>query len=51
MGTDKQMDRQTNKPKHLWGSIKKSILPKVTKDSTQLHNNKIMYYTNPKVIP
>jgi hypothetical protein len=27
------------------------ILPKVTKDSNHLHNNKIMYYTHPKVIP
>jgi hypothetical protein len=25
-------------------------LPKVTKGSTHLHNNKIMYYTHPKVI-
>jgi hypothetical protein len=35
----------------LWGSIKQAILPKVAKDSTHLHNNKIMYYTHPKVIP
>jgi hypothetical protein len=39
------------KRKHLWGSIKYSILLKLTKDSTHLHNNKIMYHTHPKVIP
>jgi hypothetical protein len=45
------MDKQTDGREHLWGSIKYLILPKVTNDSTHLHNNKIMYYTHPKVIP
>ncbi len=33
------------------GFYKRIDLPKVTKDSSHLYNNKIMYSTHPKVIP
>jgi hypothetical protein len=48
MGTDKQTDRHTGTFVGFYQIIN---FTKSNKDLTHLHNNKIMYYTHPKVIP